>query len=108
MGEVFNFPVRKSPEKPTDPNVDFNITNEDNLVRFLEKYTNMLIFLTKLGKADPKSINIVNIGLRRPTQASNEELIGWVMNSEPNDWKLHPSFYHAVHKEVDERKIIPQ
>ncbi len=49
---------------------------------------------------DDESIKLRREGLR---EASMESLVGYLVDSNESDWKVHPSFYGAVILEYDER-----
>lgn len=76
-------------------------------VEFLTQMEKMLRFLTSLQVTAAAAYTPKDIYERaqRIGDAADTDLHAWVMNSNPFQWRQHPSFYHALIGELRKRKV---
>jgi len=96
MGEILEFKPSENEKREFDKSLNQHI------------FTEMLIFLTELKKTDPRSYDLENIEIRKAdlTKSSDEDLFTRINDSNKDDWKKHPSYYHALIAEIKSRDLI--
>lgn len=104
MGKVLQFPNRREGGIGGSDTVQNARPAPESLDTFLDlnHFTNLVRFMTKLMKTGPEAHDKENIRRRQENMrdARPEELYTWANRSNENDWRIHPSFYHALIREV--------
>lgn len=94
------------------PNKDLPETGSDSAKNYREnlnysKLLTMVKFLTATKQLEPGSAQPSrDIRSASLTTAKDEEIFGWIGQSDQNDWERDPAFYEEIIIELKKRGII--
>lgn len=110
MGEIIKFDFnnkKKIKESNFDKNNEAAFSGDEELKKAAEPFIKFIRFVIS-----DKHKRFINLKItqfasseikKTVSQYSNEELIGWLLDYDEDDWVKKPSFYRAVYDEMKNR-----
>ncbi|EKD32949.1 MAG: hypothetical protein ACD_76C00109G0012 [uncultured bacterium] len=108
MGDIVKFvPKEKRKQMAADSETDKQAEKLDNFLN-LDVHTEMLLALTKLKRRGILIERNINSRMVLVNKMTDDELFTRINRSRGQQWDRYPSFYAAVHEELDRRGLIPR